>query len=327
MYLNILEDIEQHPIIESLDDSVTEDELIDKALKNTKLGKSSGPDGVLPCARRRSFEASLLALFTDVWTTENIPSDLVDPSITILFKKGDRSQCGNYRGISLLSAVGKLLADIISQRLQRLAENIYPQSQSSYRRGRNTIDGIFTLRQLMEKSKEQRRNLCIAFVDFTKAFDTVNRELLFIILSKLGCPAKFDSHDLSTDTKVKVYNQCLMPLLLYGSETWTLYHHQVRQLRTIQQRHLRVIMKIKWDHYVSDEEVLSQADVEDIELKLVRNRLRWLDHASRMDNDRPVKAFLYSELVNGTRPVGRPKLRYKDTCKKVAVFLTSGEIL
>ena len=52
-----------------------------------------------------------------------------------------------------------------------------------------------------------------------------------------------------------------------------------------------------------------------VELKLVRNRLRWLDHASRMDNDRPVKAFLYSELVNGTRPVGRPKLRYKNTCK------------
>lgn len=43
----------------------------------------------------------------------------------------------------------------------------------------------------MEKSREQWRNLYIAFVDFTKAFDTVNRELLFNILGKLGCPAKF----------------------------------------------------------------------------------------------------------------------------------------
>ena len=169
--LDILEDIEQHSIIESLDDSVTEDEL-HKVLKNTKLGKSPGPDGVLPEVLVHGgarLKASLLALFANFWTTENIPSDLVDTNITILFKKGDRSQCCNYRGISLLSAVGKRLADIILQRLQRLAENIYPQSQSGYRRSRSTIDGIFTLRQLMEKSREQRRNLYIAFVNFTKA--------------------------------------------------------------------------------------------------------------------------------------------------------------
>ena len=43
----------------------------------------------------------------------------------------------------------------------------------------------------MEKCREQRQNLHIAFIDFTKAFDCVNRELLFKILGKLGCPANF----------------------------------------------------------------------------------------------------------------------------------------
>lgn len=58
----------------------------------------------------------------------------------------------------------------------------------------------------------------------------------------------FDSRDLTIETKIKVYNlQCLMPLFVYGSETWTLYHHQVRQLRTIQQRHLRSIMNINFN--------------------------------------------------------------------------------
>ena len=57
----------------------------------------------------------------------------------------------------------------------------------------------------------------------------------------------FDSHELTSFTKIKVYNQCLMPLLLYGCENWTLYHHQARQLRTTQQRHLRRILKLKWD--------------------------------------------------------------------------------
>ena len=125
------------------------------------------------------------------WVTENLPSEITDPNITIPFKKGDRSQCGNYRVISLLSVVGKVFADILLQRLKRIADKVYPQSQSGYRENRSTIDGIFTLRQLMEKTKEQRQNLYIVFVDFTKAFDTVNREFLFKILGKLGCPPKF----------------------------------------------------------------------------------------------------------------------------------------
>ena len=156
-----------------------------KPLTNTKLEKSPGPDGIIPDVlvhggnRLKDF---LLILFNIFWTTEDIPSDLINPNITILFKKGDRSECGNYRGISLLSVIGKLFADIILQRLQKVAKFIYPQSQSGYRYGRSTIHGIFTLRQLVEKTREQCRSLYIAFVDFTKVFDTVNRDLLFIIL-------------------------------------------------------------------------------------------------------------------------------------------------
>ena len=55
--------------------------------------------------------------------------------------------------------------------------------------------------------------------------------------------------------------------------------------------------------------------MEDIEILLVKSRQRWLGHASRMEDDRPVKFLLYDELSQATRPVGRPKLRYKDMCK------------
>ena len=83
----------------------------------------------------------------------------------------------------------------------------------------------------------------------------------------------FDSHDLTVPTKLAVYNQCLVPLLTYCSETWTVYQHQVRELRTLQQRHLHIILNIKWGGFVSNEEVLRRANVEDIEIKLVRSRL------------------------------------------------------
>ena len=55
----------------------------------------------------------------------------------------------------------------------------------------------------------------------------------------------FDSHDLTLSTKLKVYFQCLTPLLTYGCETWTLHRHHINQLRTVQQRHLRKILLIK----------------------------------------------------------------------------------
>ena len=91
-----------------------------------------------------------------------------------------------------------------------------------------------------------------------------------------------DNYDLTVKTKVSVYVQCLMPILLYGSETWTLYAKEIKELRTIQQRHLQLIMKTKWD-------VLKRAGEEDIEVLLAKNRLRWLGHVARMDDSRMVK--------------------------------------
>ena len=81
----------------------------------------------------------------------------------------------------------------------------------------------------------------------------------------------FDCRDLATDTKLNMYNQCVIPLLMYGSETWTLYRQQVRQLRTIQQCHLRFILKIKWDDFVTNDEVLRLAKADDIEFLLNKN--------------------------------------------------------
>jgi hypothetical protein len=114
-----------------------------------------------------------------------------DAKIITLYKnKGDKSDCNNYRGISLLSIIGKVFAKVILTRLHKLAERVYPESQCGFRAGRSTVDMIFSLRQLQEKSREQNRPLFIAFIDLTKAFDLVSRDGLFKILEKIGCPQK-----------------------------------------------------------------------------------------------------------------------------------------
>ena len=72
---------------------------------------------------------------------------------------------------------------------------------------------------------------------------------------------------------------------------------------------------------MSNEEMLQRADAEDIEITLIKSRLRWLGHVSRMDNNRPVKALMYGELDKGTRPIDRHCV----TKTPVKVFLSREE--
>ena len=87
--------------------------------------------------------------------------------------------CDNYRGISLLAIVGKILAKIMLARLAKLiAEKVLPETQCGFRRDRSTTDMIFVANQLLEKCREQHQDIYIAFVDLSKAFDSIDRQML-----------------------------------------------------------------------------------------------------------------------------------------------------
>ena len=119
-------------------------------------------------------------------------SGLKDASIIHLYKrKGNRSQCDNHRGISLLSIAGKILARVVLNRLTtEVIDKVYPESQCGFRSGRGTADMVFAYRQLQEKCNEQNQPLYTVFVDLTKAFDTVSRDGLWKLLHKIGCPQR-----------------------------------------------------------------------------------------------------------------------------------------
>ena len=90
------------------------------------------------------------------------------------------------------SVEGKVLAKIMLTRLlEHVVDIVLPESQCGFRRGRSTIDMIFVARQLQEICREQHQDLYLAFVDLTKAFHTVNRDLLWNIPRKYGCPPTF----------------------------------------------------------------------------------------------------------------------------------------
>ncbi|CAH1226359.1 CD209 [Branchiostoma lanceolatum] len=201
-----LDAIECLPTMDELDAEPTLDGL-NKAIDSLSTGKAPGSDAIPPDLLKHCKTVLLLPLhelLCQCWKEGAVPQDMRDSKIVTLYKnKGERSDCNNYRGISLLSVVGKVYAKVVLARLQRLAERVYPESQCGFRANRSTIDMIFSLRQLQEKCREQNMPLYIAFIDLTKAFDMVSRDGLFKILPKIGCPPKLQSLIESFHTNMK----------------------------------------------------------------------------------------------------------------------------
>ena len=168
---------------------------MEEAVQKLNSGKSPNMNGLLAeffhCAGP-VFMGRLATLLQTAWRTETISEDWRNSLLVVLNKgKGPKNHCSNYRGISLLSVVGKILSRIIFKRINlHIADNVLPESQCGFRSGRGTVDMIFTIRQLQEKCQEQCKDLFQVFIDLNRAFDTVNHEALWLILGKLGCPEK-----------------------------------------------------------------------------------------------------------------------------------------
>ena len=191
----VLDQIPQKPVITSLDLPLTIDE-VSKAIKQVSWGKSPVKDGtpaeIFKSAGPVAFEA-LHSLLTSIWEEEDVPKEFENTTFASLFKdRGSKTDSGNYRGISVLSVAGKVLVRVILNRLiTKISEENLPEAQCGFRPNRSTTDMIFSVSQVQEKCTKQNMDLVAVFADLTKAFDTVSRDALWVILSKLGCPTKF----------------------------------------------------------------------------------------------------------------------------------------
>jgi hypothetical protein len=87
--------------------------------------------------------------------------------------------CENYRGITLLNVVCKLLSTVLLKRINIYAEEIMREYQCGFRSDRSTTDQIFTLRQTLEKCHEHGIDLHLLFIDFKQAFDSVNSKEIY----------------------------------------------------------------------------------------------------------------------------------------------------
>jgi hypothetical protein len=167
---------------------------IRSAIKALKRGKAAGPDGLpaeLYKAAEVELEPVLRDLFEEIWTTGVTPEEWQLSILVPVFKKGDVRCCGNYRGISLLAIAGKILSMIVLKRIGGVLENQTGETQAGFRGGRGTMDQIFVLRQILERRGQFNRDTVVAFLDYSAAFDSVDRQSLWGLLKLCGIPGIF----------------------------------------------------------------------------------------------------------------------------------------
>ena len=170
----------------------TRDE-IRKAITLIKSGKAAGPDDIPAEALKADLDASvemLYPLFERIWEEEDVPADWKEGYLIKLPKKGDLSNCNNYRGITLLSVPGKVFNRVLLERMKATIDAQLRDEQAGFRQNRSCTDQIATLRIIVEQSLEWNSPLYINFIDYEKAFDSVDRETLWKLLRHNGIPAK-----------------------------------------------------------------------------------------------------------------------------------------
>lgn len=103
-------------------------------------------------------------------------------------KKGDLTQCNNYRTIALVSHASKVLLKIILERIRSKTESEISEVQAGFRRGRETRDQITNLRIIMQKAHDHQQPLFMCFVDYTKAFESVSHQKLWVTMLDMDYP-------------------------------------------------------------------------------------------------------------------------------------------
>ena len=169
---------------------VTQDDVF-ALLCSVDANKATGSDG-LPgkilknCAS--SLAPSLTLIFNASLQVGVVPSVYKQSNISPLFKSGDRSKASNYRPVSLLPIVSRLLEKIVQRQLVAYlrTNNLFPVSQFAYRTGHSTEDALILAVHRWQMSRFRHETTAVAFLDMSKAFDRVSHSLMIEELFSLG---------------------------------------------------------------------------------------------------------------------------------------------
>lgn len=163
--------------------------IVNRLKDNKAVGEDSLPAELFKSGGEVLVE-HMYHLIRCIWLEECMPHDWSNSVVCPILKKGDPTACSNYRGISLLPIAYKLLSGVLCEKLKPIVDPQIGAYQCGFRPGRSTIDQIFALRQVLQKTREQQIGTHHLFVDFKAAFDSPSRHSLLVAMGMLGIPAK-----------------------------------------------------------------------------------------------------------------------------------------
>nr|CAB3464536.1 unnamed protein product [Digitaria exilis] len=223
--------------------------------------------------------------------------------------KGGKAMGPDGIPIELMSHTMKLWERVIEHRL-RGATSV-TQNQFGFMPGRSTMEAIFLIRQLMERYREQKKDLHMVFIDLEKAHDKVVPQKA--TFRYLGSMLQQDD-DIDEDVKHRIaagwmkwrqasgvlcdrrvpqklkgkfYRTAVRPAMLYGAEYWPTKRRHVQQLSVAEMRMLRWSCGYTRRDRVRNEDIREKVGVAPIEEKLTQHRLRWFGHVQRRPSEAP----------------------------------------
>ena len=158
------------------------------AFSKLKSKKAPGIDNIPPEVWKNcNFDNILFGFCNNVYNGNSIDK-WTEGCILLFPKKGDLGVTDNYRGITLTAIAAKIYNSMLLNRVQPTLEKILRKNQNGFRKNRSTTGQILTVRRIIEGVKDQNIPAVLLFVDFSKAFDSIQRPKMQKILLAYGLP-------------------------------------------------------------------------------------------------------------------------------------------
>ena len=171
-----------------------EEDEVTLVVRNMNGDKSPGPDGFPMSffhACWQVIKSDLMAVFVEFYDTVSLERSLNATFLTLIPKKANASEVRDFRPISLLGSVYKIVAKVLANRLSTVLGHLVSSPQNAFMKGRQITDSVLIANEILDSRLKDKLPRIICKLDIEKAYDHVNWHFLLYLLDRCGFPGKW----------------------------------------------------------------------------------------------------------------------------------------